>query len=646
MRSRFSFLACALAGSTGWCLPAAAQQTAGDLALDSLLSVPVSAAARYDQTASEAPASVTVVTDEEIRAFGWRTLADVLAGVRGFYTSDDRNYAYIGVRGFGRPTDYNDRILLLLDGHPLNDAFYGMAPIGLDLGVDLRTLERIEIVRGPGSALYGNNAMLGVINLVTHDLDHRDHVIARASGGSFGGYAGGAEAADRWGDADVWVSVGREGSDGESLRFPELEDVATGMDGEKATHARARVTWKDLTVRGRVSQRWKTIPTGAWGSSLHDPRARTLDAWDDAEVAWSPPVGATGQLELRASLDRYRYEGYYPDVDGVLYDDENDVLSGRLAGQLVWDLRADNRLMLGGEWRHHAKTHYRAGDGTENYFNGDFPYDEGSLVVQDEHHVTADLVLTGGVRYDHSGLGFARPTLRGAAVWTPSASNAVKLLYGQAFRSPNVYEMYYEDVYGPFIPNEDLEHEVARTVEVVWERRLGGPLWATGAVFDTRIDGLIDTHEEEDGTTYFTNRDGMHARGFEAEVQGRWTEGRLLRVSYAWTHARVEDVGEPSNSPAHVARGAFATPLFGPIGVATELRYESGRLTLRDTRSDAALLADVRFTMNGLLQGLDAWAGVRNLLDTEYAVPGGYEHEQSLIPQAGRRVELGLEYRY
>jgi iron complex outermembrane receptor protein len=616
------------------------------LALDSLLAVQVSAAARYDQTAAEAPASVTVVTAEEIRAFGWRTLADVLAGVRGFYTSDDRNYTYIGVRGFGRPTDYNNRMLLLLDGYPVNDAFYGAAPAGLDLGVDLRTLDRIEIVRGPGSALYGSNAMLGVINLVTRDAAHGAHAIARAGVGSLRHYAGAAEAADSWDAADLWVSVGRERSGGEDLYFSELDDFSKGMDGEEATYARARLAWKDLTIRGRVSRRWKTIPTGPWGISLDDPRARTLDAWSDAGLAWTPELDATRQLEIQASLNRYRYEGYYPDDEGGLSDDENDVRTGRLAGQLLWDLRAEDRLMLAGEWRHHGRAFYRAADGTADYFKGDFPYDEWSLVAQDEHHVTPGLVVTGGVRYDHSGLGFGRPTFRGAAVWTPSVANTVKVLYGEAFRTPNVYERHYEDTFGPFLANASIQPELARTLELVWERRLGGPLWVTGAVFDTQIQGLIDTVEEEDGTTFFTNRDRMNATGMEAELQGRWGEGRLLRLSYGWTHARIEGLGEPSNSPAHILRGAFATPLVGRIAVASELRYESDRLTLRDTRTDPALLVDLRFTADELFAGLGAWAGVVNLLDTDYALPGGYEHVQSVIPQAGRRFELGVEYRY
>src|SRR6187200_3339680 len=91
-----------------------------DLKIDS-----VYGASAYLQKVTEGPSSVTIVTAEQIRRYGFRTLADVLRSVRGFYVTYDRNYSYVGVRGFSRPGDYNARILLLIDGHRLNDNVFG-----------------------------------------------------------------------------------------------------------------------------------------------------------------------------------------------------------------------------------------------------------------------------------------------------------------------------------------------------------------------------------------------------------------------------------------------------------------------------------------------------------------------------------------
>jgi iron complex outermembrane receptor protein len=146
--------------------PLAAQDVAA-LSLDSLLSINVSTAARYDQSVLEAPASVTIVTAEQIQQYGYRTLADLLNGVKGFYLASDHQRTYLGIRGFNRMIDQNNRVLLLLNGHTLHESAYGSVPLGMDFGLDLNSIERVEIVRGPGSALYGTGALFAVINIIT-----------------------------------------------------------------------------------------------------------------------------------------------------------------------------------------------------------------------------------------------------------------------------------------------------------------------------------------------------------------------------------------------------------------------------------------------------------------------------------------------
>ena len=174
------------------CLPPAkaAAQTAdppsAGSSLDELLAVKVSGASKYEQTARQAPASVTVITSEDIERYGYRTLADALMTVRGFFVSYDRNYTYVGVRGFSRPADYNNRILLLLDGHTVNENVYGAAQLGSEFPIELDLVERIEIVRGPGSALYGTGAMLAVVNVVLKKGSALNGGRIAIAGGSYG----------------------------------------------------------------------------------------------------------------------------------------------------------------------------------------------------------------------------------------------------------------------------------------------------------------------------------------------------------------------------------------------------------------------------------------------------------------------------
>ena len=119
------------------------------------------------QPVTEAPASVTFITAQEIARFGYRSLADILRSVRGMYVTDDRNFSYVGMRGFGKPGDYNSRILLLINGHRVNDNVFGQAEIGAEFGLDPAMFERVEIIRGPASSLYGDSAFFAVVNVIT-----------------------------------------------------------------------------------------------------------------------------------------------------------------------------------------------------------------------------------------------------------------------------------------------------------------------------------------------------------------------------------------------------------------------------------------------------------------------------------------------
>jgi outer membrane receptor for ferrienterochelin and colicin len=147
-----------------------AQKPLPDLSIEDLMKLDagqVFGASERLQPVTEAPASVSFITAEEIARYGYRTLADILRGVRGMYVTDDRNFSLIGTRGFAKPGDYNSRILLLVNGHRVNDNVFGQAEIGAEFGLDPAIFERVEIIRGPASSLYGDSAFFAVVNVIT-----------------------------------------------------------------------------------------------------------------------------------------------------------------------------------------------------------------------------------------------------------------------------------------------------------------------------------------------------------------------------------------------------------------------------------------------------------------------------------------------
>ena len=210
-----------------------------DLSLEQLLDVEVVGASKYAQKQSQVAAAVNVLTRDEIRGFGWRTLAEALASLPGVHTTYDRQYSFFGARGFGLPGDFNTRVLVMVNGNRVNDVTYDQAPIGRDFPLDLDLVERIEFIPGPGGAVYGQNAMFGVVNVVTRQgasFDGARLAVAWQGPQRLG------EARATWGrkldnGVDLLLSASRLKARGED-RFVDfgsngVAGVVRGQDGER-----------------------------------------------------------------------------------------------------------------------------------------------------------------------------------------------------------------------------------------------------------------------------------------------------------------------------------------------------------------------------------------------------------------------------
>lgn len=629
-------------------------------ALDSLLAIPISTAAKYAQSASQAPASVTLITAEDIAHYGYHTLEEVFAALRGFYVSNDRNYSYIGARGFGRPTDYNNRILLLIDGHVFNENFYGSASTGTELALDLNSVERIEIVRGPGSALYGTGAMLAVVNVITKSGKTTDGLRAAAEAGSFGDRRGelnfGREFAS---GVDLAVSGMWMDSDGPDLFYPEYDAPETnagravGLDWDRARGGYVKFSFAGLTLQGFHTSREKGIPTGAFETAFGDPRAKTLDEQSFVGLKGERHLPHHQSLRLRGYFDRYKYRGTYPydqeDYHTLLFDANDGQWLGGEA-QFTWDLRSDNRFIAGAEYQKHLQAHYHTWDLETDIFDEDFPFTVLSFYLEDEYQITRDLALTLGWRQDRYAMAKSSANPRGALIFKPRPSSTFKLLYGEAYRTPNMYEIHYE------APNEakgnpHLGPEGIRTAEVVWEQRLSQRLWGLVSLYNYQMTGLLEQRlDPADGLRQFHNTEEVQARGAELECRGFLWRGVTGYASYVLQRAE-ETEKELTNSPGQSAKVGLACPLAGPLHTAVEMQYETGRRTLAGPRTDPYLLTKVRLATRDWSPGAGAGGRrprlglsltVSNLFDVRYEVPGGFEHRQAAIPQDGRLVIFRL----
>jgi outer membrane receptor protein involved in Fe transport len=317
---------------------ATASSDLASLDLEQLLRLEVVVgASKRIQRSREVPSYVTVISASDIKQHDYQTLADVLKAIPSFYVTNDRNYSYVGVRGFDRPGDYSSRVLLLVNGLRTNDNVYDQAYIGNDFGVDLSLVDRVEIIRGPSAAIYGSNAFFAVINVVTKK--GRDIQGAELSGvvGSYGTRSERASFGRSFQNGvDLLASATYSDSKGQSLYFKEFDAPETNngwadnVDYENFHKLFASVTKGGLSFETLSSSRKKGIPTGSFETRFNDPRTSTVDALTLASVKYDRAFATGGTVSTRAHFGRWYYSGRYA------YDSatppENDDAVGRWWG--------------------------------------------------------------------------------------------------------------------------------------------------------------------------------------------------------------------------------------------------------------------------------------------------------------------------
>jgi outer membrane receptor protein involved in Fe transport len=610
-------------------------------ALEELLQTPISTAAKYDQRMSDVAASVTVISAEEIARYGWRTLAEVLASIRGVHTTYDRDYTYLGVRGIGLSTDYNSRFLVLVDGVKLTESVQGSVGIDTTLAIDLSSVARIEFVRGPGSVMYGTGAMFGVINLITKD--EREPSSTTVGGGSGGLLSGAARVAFHGGDLSAAIAVWGQERKGNGLYYPEFDTPETNHgvvrngDGNRHRSVLATAAWRGIEFLALQSTRTKEIPTASWetafGSDQAATEGRTLFAVD---ITRTLGVGKT--IVARAYNDRFDYHGEFPYQGGEF---NNHVSASRTGGELryVWDIVPAQRLTAGAEYSDDRISKYEFSDGPDAHSLG-APFRTSSLYAQVESRLSANMTLTAGASYDKPTNAPGQLTPRGALIVKPSPTSTLKLLYGQAFRSPNIFEL--EFAFGYVLKNENLQPEETRTFELVWEQALTSSVLVTASVFDQEVTDLIRLEPLPTGELQQQNRGEVHSRGFELQVDSRRNDGIWSYASFTWQRAR--ELGQRMiNSPLYAVKAGVSTPTSHRVYAGLEMQYEGSRLTYAGRETESALLTNLN--VGGSIVGpFGASVAVRNLFDVRYGTPGGAEHVQDILEQDGRSFVVLLKW--
>lgn len=628
-------------------------ETLGDLTLEELVAVQlVSAPSKRPQSPREAPSVVTIVTADEIRHHCYRTLGDVLRTLPGFYVTNDRNYSYVGVRGFGLPGDYNTRILLLIDGMRSNDNVYDEAFVAREFAIDSDMIQQVEISRGPGASVYGNSAFFAVINVITKRGRDLDGGLLSGAAGSFGTWEGKASYGSRLASGlEVTVSGALLDSAGQTLFFPEFAETGQGIvrggDGEHAGKGFASLGFKGFSLEAAYSNRRKNVPTASYGTVFGDTRARTRDRLLLVSAGYQASLGKRADLTTRLSSGAYDYDGTYPYEVSPSTDINADSASGRWWGaEATGTVRAGRHMFLfGGEYlrntrQSQANRYLATPVGAFEVRNQD---ERLALYTQDDIRLAEKVRLSLGARFDHYQDSGARLNPRLALIVSPDAATTVKLLYGHAFRAPNEYEDHFYTPGGA----SGLEAETIKTLEVAVERSLGANARLVGSVYSSAIRQLITLDVKDDGTLFFRNADRLEAVGGELALEVLLRHGMAGRASYSLQRTKNEWGASSTNSPRHMLKANASVPLLGRrLWASADAQYMSSRITPAGTRNGGYALANLSVLAGRLPGGFEASLGLYNLFGTRYADPASNEHVQAAIQQDGRNVHLQLSRRF
>jgi outer membrane receptor protein involved in Fe transport len=507
---------------------------------------------KHAEAPTETPATVTIIGQEEIARYGFRTLADVLNFASlGSFSADDRRYELVGSRGLFVLEDFNSRILVMLNGHTLNEPWSNFAGVARSMLPSLELVERIEIVYGPSSLLYGGHSLYGIVNVVTRTGGSSPGARVSLKGGTWGTFEGMASygRAGVLGDAEgggtewsVLASGGYYTTKGEDLDLPRFDVSGTddyeavdleggtiwggpqhGTDYERAPFGFLHARVGHLSLLANAAYRRRGMPFSPYFTLYGSKDQFVRDGKAFAELKWDQELGPQLSLTARAFHDRYSYDEQDPYADSYTYADTNpeqlgydyvvDADSRDSGAELRLSYRKGSHfLTLGGEVRTRrvdSTSILRFFDGQtapdstlERSASGRFavlyaqeewrPLDRFSFIVGGNWAYTSSHSAGAPTKTTDSK---ALPRL--AVIYKPRPDLSIKALYGQGFRPPTIFEAAYPD-YQAQIDNPDLRSERIESFEgsVIWNASHRLSLQAYG--FDSTLKGLIQGIQIDD----------------------------------------------------------------------------------------------------------------------------------------------------
>ncbi len=661
----------------------------------------VTIATRRETQISKAPSIVTVITGEEIKHLGYRTFVEILRTVPGFEILKKADFGDVipAVRGLAS----DNKIRVMLNGHLINNPLRGGAFGNFD-DFPVENIKRIEIIRGPGSAMYGENAFTAVINIITKDAKDIDGVRVSSGYGSFDTYDENIVFGKTYGKVNISGMMHYRQTDGfdgvvESDNQTRIDNALSSFgfsstsqapgrveDGRQEYDLNLKAVYQDIYFEGWYSNRNRSPFIGPQ-YALND-ESDVESNYVFGEAGYKKTFEERLTLKPRVYYDQFDHNTYIEsfsegvtlpldaDKDGN-YDTLNTYPDGFIGnGQVIqrivgteipfdYELFDGNVITLGLEYRLINQTNvrfmsnfnpatYDALDSVQN-FSDTYPYLKEatrrlwSVYLQDTWDITDTVNLTLGARHDqYSDFGGATSPRTGLT-WAFMKDASLKLLYGKAFRAPSFMEMFSANQ--PAIQgNEDLEPETINTYECGLSYKFNKHVTSSVNYFYNNVENLIvlRTLESAQNTSRYENFGDAHVQGVEMETKVDIVKGNYVFMNYTFQNAEDDD-GDDLPFVAN-QKGNFGVNAHYWKYINTNLStFVSGRRSREegDARDDLPAYALLNLSVIGkeFFKTMEVYGTVYNLLDKDYSDPGPVSIPEDL-PRPGRTFFIGLSYQF
>ena len=629
--------------------------TAGDMegldlanaSLDDLLNMKVSVASMNKVSIKDSPGIVTVITRDEIAKMGARNMQDILLTVPGFdFGLDTQGGIGIGVRGNWAN---EGKALVLVDGQTYNENLY--STVQWDR-FPVEQIEQIEIIRGPGSAIYGGNAELAVISITTRTAKSLNGSQAytgygqmtKGFGRRYGGYSYGTHGED-------WELTGLAYL-GEAQRsdrtYTDVNGDSYSMNGRSAlneTNVNIGFKKKDLSVRV-IADSFRTTERDQYDAIMQDAVQLNFPSYS-AEVKYEAKLSDKLQLVPKVS---YNYSKPWNELDTYYpFDKVTKHYGGNLTA--FYNPAEATSIVAGGEIYTDSVKVYPITEAGSGYADGkdSASYDNRALFFQGTH-ATPFVNITAGGRYDNH-TQFGSSFVPRVALTKSMDKLRLKAMYSQAFRAPSIENIRL---------NTNIRAERTTALEFESGYQLSKTMDISANIFQIYIkDPIVYNYDASTNMETYENFPHTGTRGAEISYQVK-TEGLSVRANYTYYQAYENEVNsykvaDDSKSLMGLARHKVAlvstVDLVKDLSVTPTMIWLANRHAF-DANSDPIKCSDVFLAnlfvlkKNAFTDGLSLGAGVNNALNTSYSYIQPYDGGHTPLPSASREFVVKASYEF